>query len=182
MSDESNPMSRAVGAPPKTRRRFAFAGVTAAVGVVALVFLLQPYLQTLRGNYRVTLYGRIVDQAGTGIQGVRIDCQLLYSTKIGALSVGRSENIATTSAYSDDAGNFEVGPVYSYSIDLKRISKDNRDLVPGAAMIPDFGGRLDDLSQRRRMPDTPARRVTLMFQYPVVTTPATQSTALPGRP
>jgi hypothetical protein len=150
----------------KTRHRHLFVLVVLVCLIIAFAAWFIPWFwPQMCGNYRIDLYGRIVDEQGKGMPTVSVEAQLLYSDQFALSPFGREEKVRVVGAVSDERGNFHIGSVYGYAIDLRRISKNGKDLTSAVKQpSPDIGGRMDDRSQRSKMPNTPERRVTFIIQ------------------
>jgi hypothetical protein len=145
------------------RRKIAIFAFTTLV-VVAFVAV-PPVWQRLCGNYNIELYGRVVDEQGRGLPGIRVEARFLYSPvpMVPSPSAG-PEAMRFAAAETDANGNFRIGPAYGYAVDFESIKRDGRDIRAFLKRpIPDIGGHMNELSGRARIPLTPSRRVTFVL-------------------
>lgn len=118
--------------------------------------------ETLRGNYPVAFYGRVVDAQGNALPSVTVHFELLASDRLAIQ--GRNEKVVKLSAVSDGNGDFELSGLSGYSICIRGFYRGGRGmdyaLPQPDPRIPPHIFRYDDPRTRAAMPDTQRRRVS----------------------
>jgi hypothetical protein len=114
----------------------------------------------LCGNERFSFYGRVVDESGHGIPGVRVDAELLYSSSIVMPTFfGRSERKKGLSTVTDGQGNYEFTRLTGYAISIWRVSKPGFKLLDATPPpYPPSSWSAHNASSWRSLPDRPSRR------------------------
>src|SRR6185312_8385387 len=115
--------------------------------------------QKLCGNYRVSFYGKLVDDKGAGIGGATVTFQLLYSN-FPAIPVpfGKSEKISHIETVTNAIGEFSLNTYgYGLSITGTRLGKQRLEFCqlrqPGTTFT--YGRALSPYM----IPDTPEKAI-----------------------
>ena len=152
--------------------------------IVVNTTVIRPVIEQSRGNSRIDYYGRVVDETGKGIPGVEVEFRIIYSggpRKPGMF--GRGENFKYVKVTSDGLGNFAITRQYGYVVAVNAVWHAGQRVGLRAVDLrkedaPGYGVRMDDLASRKKLPDTPNKRVTCR----VVPLSNEWSPAVKGRP
>lgn len=135
--------------------------------IVALVLMLvvRPVWERICGNSVINFYGQVVTEDGTGADGVQVTFRILYSDSLAIpLPLGRAESSRFETVTTDSKGNFRLAGVYGYSVRLDSVMADRK--VMGLVGVnlnaqddPGYGVSMDQLTSRRKLPDSPEKRV-----------------------
>jgi hypothetical protein len=137
--------------------------LVACIALVLTYLVLPTAWRRFCGNYRIEVYGRIVDELGVGISGAKVETSLTYQSSPTLMPFTGSDASEIVTTTTDSSGNFRVGPVYGTSLNMNRVFCDDMELVP-AMQLPELVPSMRDLSMRLLIPDTPAKRVTFTFR------------------
>ena len=111
--------------------------VVACAVFVLLAVIAVPIWQTLCGNHRIALYGKVVDTQGVAIPDVKIKVQIVYSPHIALpIMYGRGERLRSVEAVTDNSGNFKVTGEYGYGVQVLSFKWSGRSLVDGPPPYP----------------------------------------------
>lgn len=150
----------------KKSKRIAWAGMAIAVGVALSVLIsctiVSRIWDSLCGNYRMSIYGRVVGEHGYGIANVEVTFQILYSDRIATKAMyGRAERVRALQVYTDEQGNFEFENERGYSVSIRRFKGDSGDLgFWGPRPYPDSGWVFDDALGVASAPTNAKKRIT----------------------
>ena len=166
------------------RRKGSWAPVIVPLGFCILGAMLLGGLrirETLRGNYPIAFYARVVDARGNALPSVTVHFQLLSSERLAIQ--GRNENVARLSAISDGNGDFELSGLSGYSISIRGFYRGGQGMDYAFPRpdprIPPSIFRYDDPRTHALMPDTPERRVS--YPLAIATTRAETTPAASQR-
>lgn len=130
-----------------------------------LVLVVQPMWERICGNSVIDFYGQVVSEDGTGVEGVQVTFKILYSNSPAIpLPLGRAESFRLQTVATDSKGNFRLPGVYGYSVHLDsamagRRAMDLMGINLKAQDDPGFGVNMDNRTSRRKLPDSPDKRV-----------------------
>ena len=115
----------------------------------------------------MTFYGRVVDANGNGVPGIEVAFHLgAYPMFPGTSSAGDPKRYRDVTVTTDKNGNFEL--VNEWGIYIRFAQQEDRKFDLYAVGLPPakdpaYGVNMQDRSQRRKLPDSPQKRVTYQF-------------------
>ena len=118
------------------------------------------------GNVPISFYGRVVDDAGRGMPDVEVTFRVWYSpTPALPIMYGVGESTWETTSTTDAAGDFQLRRTYGYGVGLSGVRANGHAMGLRASTVPlnddpGYGVSMNDRSSRRKLPDTPAKRVS----------------------
>ncbi len=133
-----------------------------------LIYFANQWVHDAGPNYPIDLYGRIINEKGVGVAGAAIDFELSYFNEAPAPTpFPQNDKTKIVTVFTDSDGNFHVGPVYGVSIGPRRLFKAGKDLVADETKTqPDISVSMTDVESRRKMANTPAKRMTFVVKDP----------------
>lgn len=147
---------------PVGPRRRRIIVLVAALVVGFLGWVAPRAWQRMCGNHRIAFYGRVVDQQGRPMPGVRVEIQILQSPGIGLpVMYGRGERVKAFVLQTSTDGRFEFGDMWGYSVSIRGLSTATSDLVfAGAPPYPRSNWSLDRAEDRGSLPSTKDQPIT----------------------
>jgi hypothetical protein len=155
----------------RRKRNIIIASIVATVLLVSGAYLIYPYtlepvVQQLRGNHRIDFYGRVVDEQGNGVGSVVVVFHITYSdgnNKPGMF--GRNESFKYYRCLTGPDGLFQLSRRYGYALGIHEVWwKGDRVGLLGVSVPKSddaaYGVLMDNVASRRRLPDTPEKRLS----------------------
>jgi hypothetical protein len=110
----------------RTRRAKAVGLVLLAAIIVAICLAPRAW-QWMCGNHPITFYGRVVDEQGRPMSGVRVEAHIVYAPGLTLpVMYGRAERAMTLRLVTDADGRFQFSNVFGHGLSLRGFSRNQR--------------------------------------------------------